>query len=1437
MMPVFILLLIMGLLYTYINSENFLANIKSVLITQLENSLGKRVEIGTIDYISFQSLQATGIAVFEDKINEKEVLFQAEQLKAGYSLLFSLLRWKDWQLNIHDITFYGARIDTVREIDGEFDILKKFELEVPGEGQQNFFIEQIYFRESELTLHDKLVFNYNQDALTTQVVNIQGYLDLSQLPEITFDFQGRQGENNALLSLQGRLLVDRLEYSLDFHLENADIMHFQYYLEPVEQFNVDQGIFNLNLNLSFSPELDPVDLSWQGEASFQQVDAKLSFLEDIPINNISGSVHFLKPKVVVSELKGLYRDNIVSLQGFLLTEPEVSFDFDIESEGLNTSDLKEDIYSILMPAYSDFSLQGKMNLAGNIKGELENFQIAANASSAEINLENIVFKDIDSSFLFNQDGLFVHSLNIHDSDFSSIKLNGQIDWSGDIPFYQIFLETKYLSLQSSLLKQFSLPEDVSGNVSGQFKMQSAKEDSSIVNIEGQFMVNSVKTKDISLSEALQGNIKSTVRFSDKIVSVHQGEIFFMQNKAFLNGNINYNDPVNFALNFKCQLPELDELATSLGVSIKPTGRAEINGSFDGSPDNPEINAEVQLEEFSIHDYLLDEIIGKLVFQNSIITLEEFSLTSQDIKLIGNGDIALHESSLPEIDFFYQFETIAIDSLMQRLNESIPLSGQVAGSGNLQGIWPGLALQGNFQLDRMIYNEYFLNKGQVVFGLQPEQAILSERMEDDNLLKLLSWTGYFYSLELEKLELQNEEMELLIIGETKLGEDNLFSGDIAFSHQALGDIFEYFYPIDDDNLKMFLPSKISGKARLEGNRYEQQMIVSTQFMPQQTQNIPPSKIESVFTRNQQGFTISDFRFIQPEGEFRAEGKIGFDQELDIVFQAEELDINTLMSLAQIDEVMRGVINIEGLCKGTISQPDVSITTQIKEGYFREFQFKDLQSTLYWGSTSNILEINKFIITLEEDYLIEAKGNLPLDAFALRKEEISPTAPGLDIPLDFQIKMEKTDMKVLRLFWKDVFSETTGNIDLEFNLTGTVSEPLVNGMVDIHKGKVALDDLPVEIEELNSRIVVSDNKAILPSIYFIVYENRFNMSGQFELINLLPENILITIQNDEQRIIYKNIIDCEANFLAEIRGSLLEPEIKGQLILSKGQLNLDQLQALSIEGNTSESSFTAPDTLQSHLDMNIEIVDPFILRLPNAEIYVTGKIALTGSFTQPFIQGNIVLRRGYLRYFEKRFDISDGRVSINGFTAKDININARALTNVQDVQITIHISGNLTNPQIRLSSQPVMQETEIISLLALGRNIEGLSKGEIDQLLSQEMIDIVFQSLQMNIFKRIERELAEQLGLDLLRLSTENLMTSDSQFPLLERMNLADLTLEVGKNIREDLFVTYKTPLDFQGEKSISIDYKISSDFTFNTQFDTFSLRDDDYRFQFGLKINF
>ncbi|MFO7899382.1 MAG: hypothetical protein R6V58_10030, partial [Planctomycetota bacterium] len=104
----------------------------------------------------------------------------------------------------------------------------------------------------------------------------------------------------------------------------------------------------------------------------------------------------------------------------------------------------------------------------------------------------------DCSFLLHQNELIIESLETHEFELESyLSANGKIDWSEDVPFYQFFLETENLSLQHSLFNQLTFLEGSSGTINSDLLIESQKQDSSIINIEGPFSVNSIVIEGLS----------------------------------------------------------------------------------------------------------------------------------------------------------------------------------------------------------------------------------------------------------------------------------------------------------------------------------------------------------------------------------------------------------------------------------------------------------------------------------------------------------------------------------------------------------------------------------------------------------------------------------------------------------------------------------------------------------------------------------------------------------------------------------------------------------------------------------------------------------------------------------------------------------------------------------------------------------------------------
>lgn len=1437
--PFFILVIIIviGLIvsYSYLNSENFRVRARSLLITELENLLQKRIEIGSVDAVSFQSLDITHLVVLTNDSDDAEILFRAGEVKIKFALFFPFWQGKPWQLDIKNITFSGAIVELTRNLAGEFDLAKKLGLDL-AYLSKNIKIEQVSFQNSFLEYHDELIYHYPQAALTTKAKSVRANFNLSYWPKVVFDSEGIQDKDDALLSLGGFFVMNGREYSLDFHLQNADITHFQYYLEAAKSFNVTGGKFDLDLNLSFSPEWDSDELLWQGKAVFHQASAEPHFLKEIPLLGINGEANFNNPEITLSEMTGLYQGSPFRLEGLVLTKPVLYYDLNITGTQVEVSLLRDDIL-LLVGVDNESNLQGKVDLSGNIKGLTDSFNIQGTIDSSRIALENIPFPNLTGSFLLSQEELIIDSLQSKSTE-GLILVEGKLNWSPDVPLCHLDIKTSGLSFQNIIFRQFPSLAEFSGIIDSNFHLENRKwdnENNNTFGLTGKFAINNLEEKEFAFPKQVKGEISASLNLADGSLLLEQCDLISGKNNGFLKGEFQLAEPVSFALDGVVHIPDLTIFSNTFEPETKIAGSASLQGRVRGTWENPIIDMGLKLNNLSVQDYQITEFIGQLSYQQNTITVESYNLASQNLVLVGDGEINISPSVRPEIHLSYQLQPLTLERLWEKLNYSIPLTGLAEGSGYIRGSWPELTMSGHLQLEGLTYQEYRLGHGKVEFLLQPDQAIIAELREESSR-ELFGMIKNDYILNLEYLQLQNEVLQLNAKGKTGIGKDYPFSLEVEFVHRAIPDLIEHFYP-SQDNLKKALPSQITGMIMATGNSTEQEISLSSLFTPQQQGDNPPSKLEASLIINQKSINISDFQLTQSDALLKAEGAAAFYGNLDIHFETEQLDIAALMNIIQIEGDAEGAMNLKGSITGEWGEPNIVLTTIIKNGCFRGFQFENLKSELLWDIVTDQIEINELTIDLGNQNNITVKGNIPITNFIdTGTEEINLTAHYRDVPLNLEMKMDKANLNLLKVFWPKTFSEISGTADLEFLFTGTTAHPLLNGKIEIHEGVVSMAALPVQIGEINSLIKIENNMVIIPSTPFYAYENKFNLSGEFMLAGFLPDSISFTLTNQDNKITYQDILESEIDLELSISNLASSPHISGQIFLTNGILSIDNLLKLEEDINLIFSSSALSSGTPQQLAVGIELQDPFQLKVANAEILIAGKAELTGTLAEPLLQSTITLKKGYVLYFDKKFSIIDGLVTMNGTDRHDIELNARASTNVQGVQININVLGNLSDPQILLSSQPALKETEILSLLTFNRNIQGLSEGDINQILSQEMLEVLFQSLQISLFNRIEHKIATGLGLEYINISLNGENNGGSYF-LLDNLRLADLTLEMGKNIGDDVFISYSTPLDFNGETSLGMDYKLSPAFTFTTQLENFSFRKEDYKIRFGLELKF
>jgi translocation and assembly module TamB len=109
-----------------------------------------------------------------------------------------------------------------------------------------------------------------------------------------------------------------------------------------------------------------------------------------------------------------------------------------------------------------------------------------------------------------------------------------------------------------------------------------------------------------------------------------------------------------------------------------------------------------------------------------------------------------------------------------------------------------------------------------------------------------------------------------------------------------------------------------------------------------------------------------------------------------------------------------------------------------------------------------------------------------------------------------------------------------------------------------------------------------------------------------------------------------------------------------------------------------------------------------------------LRIQGTSATPRITGQAEVIRGTFSFAGQRFDLTTGQITFTGARPPNPRLNIAAVTEVEDVEITLNVSGSALNPQIRFTSNPALPQDEIMARLLFGGSVTELSALQVVQL---------------------------------------------------------------------------------------------------------------------------
>jgi translocation and assembly module TamB len=209
-----------------------------------------------------------------------------------------------------------------------------------------------------------------------------------------------------------------------------------------------------------------------------------------------------------------------------------------------------------------------------------------------------------------------------------------------------------------------------------------------------------------------------------------------------------------------------------------------------------------------------------------------------------------------------------------------------------------------------------------------------------------------------------------------------------------------------------------------------------------------------------------------------------------------------------------------------------------------------------------------------------------------------------------------------------------------------------------------------------------------------------------------------------------------------------------------------------------------------DIRVDIPRNAWIHGPGTAVEMSGDLQIAKELEQPFVlSGMITIVRGFAGVYGKRFVIQQGQVTFTGDPEINPLLDITVNHTVSNYVVTIHVEGKARKPEITFSSVPELPQSDILSLLIVGKTMDRLTSSEQQNLSSQ-----LGGAAGSMIAGQLQEVIGGALGLDTLTIGAGESFGSGS--------------VSIGQYVTQDIFMSYEFGMGKGGGNRVGVEYSIT-----------------------------
>ncbi|MCB1383851.1 MAG: translocation/assembly module TamB domain-containing protein [Notoacmeibacter sp.] len=348
-------------------------------------------------------------------------------------------------------------------------------------------------------------------------------------------------------------------------------------------------------------------------------------------------------------------------------------------------------------------------------------------------------------------------------------------------------------------------------------------------------------------------------------------------------------------------------------------------------------------------------------------------------------------------------------------------------------------------------------------------------------------------------------------------------------------------------------------------------------------------------------------------------------------------------------------------------------------------------------------------------LEARGTVPL------------SGAGLIIDFTGQLPLSLADRLLA-----DRAAQARGVLSVSGRATGALDNPQLSAMVSATGAEFIDPQSNLRLQRAALFASVNGDQVTIRSFTGALSTGgTVSASGSLSLAAGIPANLAISLDN--ARYSDGELVAATLSGKLALEGVLArDPVLSGRIRIERAELTVPESLSSAEDIAAVKHRSTPGDVLKTLsralprgetgrngsagplLRLNVDVNAParIFLRGRGLDAELGGTVSLTGPVSDISPSGGFRIIRGRLSILGQRITLDSGQVTLIGDL--DPYVDFTATTPGTDIDVTIKVTGRVSDLDITFSSQPELPQDEVLSRLIFGRGITGLSPIQLAKL---------------------------------------------------------------------------------------------------------------------------